>query len=388
MQKIKPKHILLLWVLLCFGIAIKDVFFSAQSEVTQTVFNNYNIFKYSFFHFWDGRDLYAEYPAEHYDFYKYSPTFSMLFGIFALLPNWLGLALWNSLNVVVLLSAIFRIGKFNPKLSMLAVLLMSQELYISTINEQSNALIVGMALWAYIFAEEGKTWQVVTLIWLTVFIKLFGILLFIPLFLFRQRIKFILFGFLGFFILAALPLLRNNYHWYATQISDYLELLGRDQNTFVKYSVMAWVKQWFGLKLSGNMVVLVGLFLQIGLAMILYFKRKLENKASRLLYWLSWLIWLVIFNHMAESPTYIIAVSAVVLWFILYDHKLKYRLLLLVFVVIFTSFGTSDLIPKTWQPILLEQFQLKVFPCILIWLVIWLQLFGFIQPKASFTNSD
>jgi len=54
--------------------------------------NNFLIFRSAFDHLLAGRDLYAAYPAEHADLFKYSPTFALLFAPFALLP--FGIALY------------------------------------------------------------------------------------------------------------------------------------------------------------------------------------------------------------------------------------------------------------------------------------------------------
>src|SRR5678816_1138716 len=48
--------------------------------------NNFRIFRAASRHLLAGADLYAAYPAEHFDFYKYSPTFALLFAPFAYVP--------------------------------------------------------------------------------------------------------------------------------------------------------------------------------------------------------------------------------------------------------------------------------------------------------------
>ena len=47
---------------------------------------NFEIFRTASRHLVSGQDLYAEYPAEHTDRFKYSPTFALLFAPFAWLP--------------------------------------------------------------------------------------------------------------------------------------------------------------------------------------------------------------------------------------------------------------------------------------------------------------
>jgi hypothetical protein len=65
-------------------------------------YNNYVIFKQSFFHLINNQDLYSLYVNEQRDLFKYSPTFSLLFAPLAILPDIIGLILWNALNAFLL----------------------------------------------------------------------------------------------------------------------------------------------------------------------------------------------------------------------------------------------------------------------------------------------
>ena len=105
MSKIKHwitnyRFILFLFIILGIAASAQSLLLSSknQSERKYTHYNNYVIFKQSFFHLIDHKDLYAPYPDEHWDLYKYSPTFAFFFGIFALLPDSIGVMLWNLLN--------------------------------------------------------------------------------------------------------------------------------------------------------------------------------------------------------------------------------------------------------------------------------------------------
>src|SRR3954464_8344994 len=68
--------------------------------------NNYLIFRAASLHLLHEQDLYAAYPSIHFDFYKYSPSFALLFLPFALLPFALSMLVWNALNAAVLYYAI------------------------------------------------------------------------------------------------------------------------------------------------------------------------------------------------------------------------------------------------------------------------------------------
>src|SRR5439155_24097306 len=41
--------------------------------------NNFRVFRSATFNLLAGRDLYTAHPEQHFDYYKYSPTFALLF---------------------------------------------------------------------------------------------------------------------------------------------------------------------------------------------------------------------------------------------------------------------------------------------------------------------
>src|SRR5436190_462027 len=74
-----------------------------------THYNNYVIFKQSYFHLAENKNLYQPYPAEQWDYYKYSPSFSLLMAPLANMPDAAGLFTWNLLNVLLLFFALWKL---------------------------------------------------------------------------------------------------------------------------------------------------------------------------------------------------------------------------------------------------------------------------------------
>ncbi|MBL7810948.1 MAG: DUF2029 domain-containing protein [Bacteroidetes bacterium] len=383
MQKWKTwlQHPLFLWVL--FGLAaiaitLRNLFLPQGNLFAPgdhyTHYNNFIIFRNAFWHLLHGETLYFEYPAEQFDLFKYSPSFALLFAPFAALPVWLGLALWNILNAWVLVLAIRKLPLLNYWQKAGFGLLLLQELITSTINSQCNALIVALLLLALAGLEKGKIWLPVILIWLTVFIKIFGILFFAMVLLYPQRWKTILPALLVFAALLALPLPVTGLQGLSEQYAAYFHLLAGDHGQFVKYSVMGWLQSWFHLQPPKNYIVVGGLLLQL---LPLLFWRRFDYPFFRTLYAASWCIWLVIFNHMAESATFVIAVAGVLLWYFAQPIRKNWHILLLLPVILFTCFGPSDLYPRALRHLIVEQWQLKVFPCIVVWCVCLWQVFRY-----------
>src|SRR5437899_7483598 len=71
--------------------------------------NVYLIFRSSFYNLIAGVNLYAAHPELHRDFFRYSPTFALLFAPLAVLPVHLGLALWCLINFFALYVAVHRL---------------------------------------------------------------------------------------------------------------------------------------------------------------------------------------------------------------------------------------------------------------------------------------
>ncbi len=163
--------------LLVIFISAKQ-YYTSNPSAEYSNYNNYIIFKNSPTHLANGTNLYQSYNEEQYDLFKYTPTFALLFKPLAALPDLMGLGLWNLLNALVWLFALFRLQKQSDQLFIFGLIVGILELYIATLNSQSNALIAGLLLWAYIYLEKGDFSRASLFIWITVATKLFGILFF------------------------------------------------------------------------------------------------------------------------------------------------------------------------------------------------------------------
>jgi hypothetical protein len=355
--------------LLIIFISVKQY---STSKVTDTCthYNNYIIFKKSPSHLLQGTNLYEGYEKEHYDVFKYTPTFALLFSPFLSVPDVIGLSAWNLLNALVWLFALFRLQNQSNRFFIFGLVIGVLELYISILNSQSNALIAGLLLWAYIYLEKEDFSRASLFIWLTTAIKLFGIVFF-AMFVFYKgwHKKGIVYAILWGFILFFIPTVVISFKALFWQYSNYLDLLKADQSAFLKYSFLGWLQAWFSWEPNRTLAVLFALVFQFGLSI---YKSMNQQKNTKLLMAASWLLWMVIFNHMSESATFIIALTGVVVWWEYSKIPIKIKGFLIVPIILFTCLGPSDIYPKAWRMIIVADLQLKVFPCILIYAaLIW-----------------
>ena len=367
------------------------------NNLEYTSYNNYIIFKQSFFHLIGNKDLYILYPSEHWDLYKYSPTFALLMAPLAMLPDVMGLFFWNMLNVFVLFFGVKKIAqvhessmasvignakkqddsvlhsrrkKFGVSLSILLFIIF--ELLTSIQNEQSNALIAGLIIFAFFLLEKDKVWLATLCIVLTVYIKIFGIVAFALFLVYPQKKKFITSSIFWMLLLGVLPMAVVGVEQMQFLYESWWRMLRQDEAVSAGFSVMGWLSTWFGLEVSGNVIVLLGVILFC--LPLLKIKRYSDfDFRWRLL--ASILIWVVIFNHKAESPTYIIAMSGVAIWYF-FNEKNKWNTVLVVFAFVFTSLSPTDLFPRYLRENLVIPYTLKAVPCIFIWgKIIWEMLF-------------
>lgn len=363
----KPKVLLWLYILLAIAAALGE-YLKTSKTGGYTQYNNYVIFKQSFFHLLHGKDLYIPHPAEQMDLFKYPPVFALFFGSFAWMPDLLGLTCWNLLNALVLFSAISAVKIFSPKQRAFALLFVAIELLTSMQSAQSNGLIAGLMIWAYNSFEDKKTGRAALFIMLATFIKPFGLVAAALFLLYPKKGRFIGFFALWGFILTTIPIVVTTPLTLSLQYSSWFNMLSADHASSVGYSVIGWLQAWFGLYVNKMLVTVIGVILFC----TAYLKRKGWNdKGFKLLLLASALIWSVIFNHKAESPTFIIAAAGVALWYFSQKQS-TINTVLLALVFIFTILSPTDLFPTALRTGLVIPYQLKVLPCILVWIkVLW-----------------
>ena len=334
------------------------------SAIYPTHYNNYTIFKQSHFHLVNNQDLYVEYPAEHWDLFKYTPTFALLFGAFAYFPDTIGLTLWNLLNAIVLVLSIYSLPRLNRIQQSLMLLACAIELTTSMQNEQSNALIAGLLIFSFTLCEKGKFIWAAGCIILATFIKPFAIVGLALLLFYPRKVRHIDNGILWSLVLLLLPLIIVTPGQLILLYKGWLHVLAEDQSSKLGLSVAGWLNSWFQFVPDKKLLLGAGAVL----FMLPYMRFKMyTNYQFKLWAVAAMLIWVVIFNHMAESPTFIIAIAGASIWFFSKSASvLDFILFILVFISV--SISPTDIIPHDIRDNYVRPYVLKVVPCILLWL--------------------
>jgi hypothetical protein len=314
----------------------------------------------------DGTSLYQPYPEESADLYKYSPAFSLFFGALAWLPNLPGLLIWNLLNALVLFFAIKSIPGLTDKAKVWLSLFVLFEMVGSLQNSQSNSLTVGLIILAFSFLEKKKYFWASFFIVFPVFIKLFGIVAFALYIFYPKKPKLLLFTTFWFVFLIFIPLFATSISGLLMQYTEWGNLLANDHSLSQGISIFGIIQTWFNVHISKIYILLIGIL--IFLFPMVRFK-KYDDQPFRLLMLASILIWVIVFNHKAESPTFVIAMCGIGIY-LFSGNFTKTKMGLLVFSLLLTSLMFQDFIPKTFRNDCIIAYNLKVLPSVVVWLLI------------------
>jgi len=158
--------------------------------------------------------------------------------------------------------------------------------------------------------------------------------------------------------------------WYVSLSGKNLEnqALGTRQD----YSLMGVVRRTLQNPNISNLVFLIPGAIVF---MLPYLRiKQYKHLPFQLMILASTLLFVVLFSSGSESPTYIIAVAGVMLWFLMQKNISKIDIAILIFVIILTCFSFSDLFPKSVKENYIIKYSLKAVPCIVVWFRVMYEL--------------
>lgn len=337
---------------------------------------NFEIFRTASRHLLSAKDLYAEYPAEHSDRFKYSPTFALLFAPFAWMWWPLALFLWSALNAVLLFAAVERV--LPPRAALVALALLHLEVLRAMQNAQSNALVAALIILAFAWLERRRAWRAAAAAVAGASIKLFplaALTFAIPRRLTR-RVALAATTVGGAALLLPLAvtspstLLAQYASWRAVEAHD------ASQRWF---SVMELIARGTGADWPNWPIQLAGV---VALVAPLALRRpRWDEPRFRLLYLVSTLLFVVLFNHQAERASYVIAFAGATIWYVS-DMRGGWRRALYALSVVTVPL-MSTLIPgeilRTPEALLLR----LTLVTLAIWVAVQSELFAAAPPAAA-----
>jgi glycosyl transferase family 87 len=346
------------------------------ARVTATQYNNYVIFKSAGLHLAAGKNLYQIWPKEHWDQFKYSPTFAAAMWPMAMLPDLVGLCLWNVAGALSLLFAI-RALPLSPQATAIAAWLVFKDQLTSLQNAQSNSLMAALMILTFVGWERGRLLAAAIALALSLYIKIFGVAVALLWIAFPHRFKSLLWIALAVSVLGLAPLLLTSPENLWQQYHNWFSMLHDEFPQSEGISAMGILHAWFGLTGHKTLTLLIGSL--ILLAPLIRVNRY-DDLQFRLGLLASALIWVVLFNHRAESATFVIATAGVAVWFVSRPIT-PLNIALAVLTMVLSGFSSNELMPKWLQQHFLEPYHLKALPSLLVWIKLQGELWSPALPE-------
>ena len=357
--------------LLVAALWVVGVIAATLQQGVQHQNNNFLIFRAASLHLLHGQDLYAAYPVLHVDFYKYSPTFALLFLPFAVLPLAVSMLAWNALNAGTLWMAI---GMVLPRRgALIARSIVFLDMLGSLQNVQSNALVAGLIILTFAAYERRHAVAGTLAAGVGTSIKVFPLagLSFAVFHPGKLRVAAATAVITLGLVLA--PLLVTPAHTLLGQYESWRAIESHDALDR-GFTVMQMVQLLLRQDWPNGPQQLAGVLLLV--APVLVRRDQWTNWAFRRLYLCSVLVFCVIFNHQSESPTFVIAVAGAAIWFATLARPTRAEWGLFVFVVVCTILASSDAMPRAIQRAVFDRYHFKTVPCIALWVVLQVRLWG------------
>ncbi len=356
-----PKVIIRIYLIACLLISLKVAFLET--------YDNYDCFKASFAHLKNNLDLYLLYPMEYHTEYNYSPFFALLMGIYAWLPDWLGILFWNLTNTVGLLVAIHLLP-VEAKKKLFIYWFCLVEYITAAENVQTNSTVTAFIMLVFIFQHKGKTtWSSLFLV-LGFYFKLYVLTAGVFLLCFKNRGSFLLKAIGWTILFFALPLLLVSFDQLVFLYQSWIARL-QVQSLRVSLSLIGIIGKFDFIKIDQIWIMLTGTLLML---FVLVKKEVYHSMPFRLQYLGAILLFTVVFNPGVESPSYIIGVAGAAIWYISKEREAWHKWLMAI-LFIFTCLSPTEVFPKFIRDNYFIPSAIKAIPCILVWIVAMVELY-------------
>jgi hypothetical protein len=323
--------------------------------------NDFAIFRASFWNLIANKDLYVLRLDQAHDYFKYSPSFALLFAPFAILPFGAGLFFWNLINS---LGIFFAVRLLLPReQSALALVLVALPTLRSIQSSQSNALVAALIIVAFVSFERGWLWRGGIAIALGAVTKIFPLAALSFALPRRDRLRAILITLLSTAILIALPLIVISPRALAAQYQSW-GALERSEAGLVGSSAMELLRD-AGITLPPWPVQLIAVTLV--LAVLILRRRDWNDRNLRLQFLGFVMVFCVVFNYRAEPQSAVIALCGMVIWYVACTRSI-WRTILFATVYFLVIVSGTEIVPHMIKQILVPPIRFSI-PLTILWLV-------------------
>jgi hypothetical protein len=297
------------------------------------------------------------------------------------MPLPLAVGLWHALNMLLLFYAV---GRLLPgEKGTLALALIYLEALGSTQHAQTNGLITALVVLAFIALERQRQLGAAFVIGIGAVVKIFPLAA-VPMAVFHpRRIRFALILAVVMLALLMLPLLFISPHELVAQYQSWRGLSAREAHSTAAFGgggAMALLDLWLGVDMPNLPVQLAGTLLLLLPLAVRY--RDWGDPEFRLQFLCSILVYMVVFNHRSESPSLVIAMTGIAIWYVTSPRSWPYTALM-VLTLLVVSVSSTDLTPRYIKHEFVLGYRLKMVPCLLVWLLMQAELLKLLPRRSG-----
>jgi len=339
--------------------------------------NNFLIFRWSFGHLISGHDLYAFDTAHYADQFKYSPTFALLFAPLAAIPFAPALLIWCIVNALALAFALTLL--LPRRAAAVALAITYLEMVGAMQNGQSNSLVASTVILAFIAFEREESLLGGALASLGAVIKIYPLAALATAIPRRTTLRAIGATVLSLVILLALPaaftpggfagLAAQYRSWHAIELLDAATPEGRPYGMLG--GLMQMVRVWLDVRLPNWPIQMAGTAI---LLLPLALRRSAwSDPRFRLSFLASLLVYVLLFNHQAEPPSFVVGIAGIAIWYAA-GPMTRVRTIFTLGVVAAVSLPGTSIFGAHFYKDIFIRYSLKTFPVAVAWCVMEFEL--------------
>ncbi len=315
-----------------------------------------------------------------YDKFLYAPSFSLIFLPFTLLPDSYSIFIWLLFGALLFYYALQKLPLTQTQKTIIFFIALI-DLVNSLQNLQTNALNTAFMLLIFTSLQNNKPIAGGFFTALALSIKIYPAATALLFLFYPNKLKFLGTTLLCTLAFFALPLLVVPSDYYLSSLLNWYKTLASDTDVMAIWnspSLIGINYTWFPQTLNHFYLQAGGLLL-VFLPLIKILKNQVD-KSFIFLYLALIMIFVVIFNHAAESPTYVIAITGAAIWYTVSEKSfINNALLILLFIGCILL--PTDIFPQWLRKEYFMPLKIRVIPCTLIWIKILYELLTY-KPKA------
>jgi hypothetical protein len=255
---------------------------------------------------------------------------------------------------------------------------------------QSNALCAGLIILSWVAFGRERQAAAASAIVAGAVVKIFPLAALAGAVFHPRKVRFAVVFVVVMAVALALPLLAVSPHSLALQYRSWLAIEARDIAPMEQsggggaglYSgIMGLLRVWAGVRWPFWPLQLAGVLVLVA-PLALHWRSAWGDRLFRLQFLGSLLVFCVLFNHQAESPSYVIAMIGTAIWFAA-SERAWWRTALMALSIIVVNLGSTDLMPRVWYQAYYVTYLLKTVPLIPVWIAMQGELIGVIPNGGA-----